>query len=244
MFEITLKFNPMVPEELDEADRIIGGLHRMMGSTEPRRPLEASPALAAPYTAVAEQFTTALAGPQGTSAQSPLANLAADAGAGVDAEGLPWDERIHSGAKSKTAAGLWTRRRNVPDEHYQRIRAELVGTHQNGAMPAFGAAQAGVAESPAQVVPPPPVTQAPAVPVPPQPDQRVPPPINYQNGNPFVAVVARVSAGIKANLWTQDTISQLIASLGDPNVSKLPDFVVRHDLIPSFNMLLDSLEGA
>jgi hypothetical protein len=43
------------------------------------------------------------------------------------ANGLPWDARIHSSAKTRTASGDWTRRRNVPDDVFQSVTAELKG---------------------------------------------------------------------------------------------------------------------
>lgn len=46
---------------------------------------------------------------------------------GVDAEGLPWDERIHSSNKQKTEKGIWRRKRGLQDMEYDAIRAELLG---------------------------------------------------------------------------------------------------------------------
>lgn len=43
----------------------------------------------------------------------------------VDKDGVPWDERIHSGKKTTKADGTWTRRKNVADASYNRILAEL-----------------------------------------------------------------------------------------------------------------------
>lgn len=55
-----------------------------------------------------------------------------DAGAGgsfdpnsTDANGLPWDERIHSGAKTRTAKGVWTKRKGVADTVIAQVTAEL-----------------------------------------------------------------------------------------------------------------------
>lgn len=147
-----------------------------------------------------------------------------------DAEGIPWDERIHSGNKTKVQAGTWTRRRNIPDEYFYSIRDELKASHQNGAMPQFGASSAPE--------PPAPPT-APAPPAPPQPDARAPMPAAYVN--PFVALAQRVTAGIKAGTYTQDTLVTLIVSLNNPSVTKLADFMTHHEAIPEMNALLDSL---
>lgn len=52
-------------------------------------------------------------------------------GSGVDADGLPWDARIHSSNKKKTAKGVWVARRNVDDATYEKVVAELRGGAQN-----------------------------------------------------------------------------------------------------------------
>lgn len=43
----------------------------------------------------------------------------------IDADGLPWDARIHAGTKTKNADGRWKRRKGVDDADYQRIVGEL-----------------------------------------------------------------------------------------------------------------------
>lgn len=50
-----------------------------------------------------------------------------------DAEGYPWDERIHSSAKSKTAKGMWKKRKNVDDAVRAAVEAELKGTPASAA---------------------------------------------------------------------------------------------------------------
>lgn len=43
-----------------------------------------------------------------------------------DKEGLPWDERIHSSNHKLTGQGVWARRRNITDEVYNAVKAELL----------------------------------------------------------------------------------------------------------------------
>ena len=43
-----------------------------------------------------------------------------------DKEGLPWDERIHSSSHKLTTQGVWARRRNITDEFYNTVKAELL----------------------------------------------------------------------------------------------------------------------
>lgn len=80
-------------------------------------------------------------------------------GTGVDADGLPWDERIHSSSKKKTAKGVWAKRRGGPSgDELAAIEAELRGeTQQPLPMPTPAPA--------APVVPPMPAPAAPVEPV-------------------------------------------------------------------------------
>ena len=57
-----------------------------------------------------------------------------------DKEGLPWDERIHSSNHKLTAQGVWARRRNITDEVYNAVKAELLAK--------WGAAEPVVEDAP------------------------------------------------------------------------------------------------
>ena len=46
---------------------------------------------------------------------------------GVDAEGMPWDERIHASTKRRTQGGVWQRRKGVDDAVFAAVRGELRG---------------------------------------------------------------------------------------------------------------------
>lgn len=43
----------------------------------------------------------------------------------LDNEGMPWDERIHASTKTKTAKGIWTKRKGVNDATRDAVVAEL-----------------------------------------------------------------------------------------------------------------------
>lgn len=43
----------------------------------------------------------------------------------LDADGLPWDARIHSSSKNKIADGTWRKKRGVDKEDYDRVVDEL-----------------------------------------------------------------------------------------------------------------------
>lgn len=62
----------------------------------------------------------------------------------VDADGLPWDERIHAGTQTKTADGRWKRKRGVDQTLVDQVVAELKGEPEPAApaMPAALMAQA------------------------------------------------------------------------------------------------------
>lgn len=104
-------------------------------------------------------------------------------GSGLDADGLPWDERIHSSSKKRGRDGTWNKRRGGPKgEELAAIEAEL----RAGLTEAPAAPQAPTAPPPppmpaAPVAPPPvppvpPVPQAPSAPPPPVPTAPAPEP--------------------------------------------------------------------
>lgn len=43
----------------------------------------------------------------------------------TDTNNLPWDERIHSSSKTKTAKGVWTRRKNITNDLVAKVETEL-----------------------------------------------------------------------------------------------------------------------
>ena len=80
-------------------------------------------------------------------AVAPVVSAAPTSHAGdeFDSTGLPWDERIHSGAKSKTEKGEWRSRKGTDKGLIKSIEAELRAKFPNGA--------GGTATSPANGVP-------------------------------------------------------------------------------------------
>ena len=43
----------------------------------------------------------------------------------IDKDGLPWDERIHGGGRTKNVDGTWRQRRNLPEGVREAVEAEL-----------------------------------------------------------------------------------------------------------------------
>ena len=54
-----------------------------------------------------------------------VADVPVDNSVEVDSAGLPWDERIHSGGKTKLADGTWRDKRGVGDSEREAIVSEL-----------------------------------------------------------------------------------------------------------------------
>ena len=69
-----------------------------------------------------EDGVIATSGPGVTNTSGEAMNTNAPA---FDASGCPWDERIHSGAKSLKGDGTWTRRKNTPPTVVSTVEAEL-----------------------------------------------------------------------------------------------------------------------
>lgn len=113
----------------------------------------------------------------------PAEPATATASSDLDAEGLPWDARIHSSNHKRSANGVWMKRRGVNQLVEHQVRAELRQTYPAPASPAERTMQAVVAEglipSPpasAASVPPPPVATQPVVPPPPAATSATPQP--------------------------------------------------------------------
>lgn len=97
--------------------------------------------------------------PAPPTADSPAAS---DATVERDSEGLPWDERIHSGNHKKSANGKWMQRRGVNQLVLNATRAELLAA--NTARTVAEVTGSGLVPTPpAQVAPPPPPAPTPPV---------------------------------------------------------------------------------
>lgn len=103
--------------------------------SEPGQPNDFLSGLASPASTTGITPPSPISAPGGTApmptAPSPMSAVAPDEEEGevsdatVDADGLPWDERIHSSNHKMTAKGVWTKRRGVADELVKTVEAEL-----------------------------------------------------------------------------------------------------------------------
>lgn len=123
-------------------------------------------------------------------AQAP-AQLATSVGVELDSANTPWDERIHSSSKSKTAKGIWTKRKNVSDADFNRILAEI--TLAAGSTPTS--------------------TPAPTLAPPPAPTPTLaPPPVAAPQQSEFQKLL--LALGKHSDLLNQDWLDQSAAAYG------------------------------
>ncbi|MCA9268821.1 MAG: hypothetical protein KDA41_10145, partial [Planctomycetales bacterium] len=190
---------------------------------------------------------------------------AAPAGVETDKNGLPWDERIHSGPKDKrpkNADGSWRKRRGVDDALVEQVEAELrqvMGATGNPA-PAAPTAAASPEPAPAPaptaapVVPPPtpadagtasgPVAATTADSAPPAPPVATPAPAPAPTppASPapsgeltFPELMRKITALQSSGTLTVQATNEIAVSLG---LTGVRDLIHRPDLIASFAALL------
>ena len=88
---------------------------------------------------------------------APTTTAAVTGPAELDAEGLPWDDRIHASTKTKTQAGTWTKKKGVDDTVRDAVVGELRKTYPAPVAAAPTAPVAPAAPVTAPVVPAAPV---------------------------------------------------------------------------------------
>ncbi len=138
----------------------------------------------------------------------------------VDAAGLPWDARIHSGAKSKLANGNWKLLRGVDPALVASVEAELRGAPKPAA-PTTPAAALGAERA---IAPPPPAPVAPpvGVPSPPAPLPTPPAPKPITNA-------AELVAAVMDKRCTTDQVNAACRAVGVDNVASL---LAKQEMLP------------
>jgi hypothetical protein len=182
---------------------------------------------------------TAAFGPADSLSPPPPPEPVQTAGGPVDADGLPWDARIHAttadGGGSLTADGRWRKKRGVADALVQSVTLEL-----RAALPASPICEA-------DEVPPPPV----AVPMPPaQTSESAPPvpaaspalPVSTAPVQPpivlFQGLMRKVTPLQNSGKLSVIEISGICQSVG---VKALGDLLTKPDLIPVVEAQIDAL---
>ena len=147
-----------------------------------------------------------------------------------DKDGIPWDERIHASTKTKTQAGIWTRRRNLDDATFDAVMAELRAANTARTMEAAQALATPAETSAAEAfTPPASVTIAPAtVPAPPAaavptPPPATPAPVPAATGETpsFVEIMKKVTTGQSSGKLTQAALQENLAAVGLKNIGEL-----------------------
>lgn len=154
----------------------------------------------------------------------------------VDANGLPWDGRIHARTKTKVADGSWKKMRGVHDHVVAKVEAELRQAMNAPVAPVVMDVPApATVEMPAdaaKVFAPPAVLPATRVaddmamtaPIPPAPIT-------------FPALVQKIAGYLSTNKLVQKELIEIVSSLGLPS---LPLASTRPDLIPTIEAMVDA----
>jgi hypothetical protein len=168
----------------------------------------------------------------------PAAPVAAPTGIETDKNGLPWDGRIHSSARSKVADGSWKMRRGVDDEFVKGIENELrqtmgLPTLAVAASPLTPPPAAVFAQPAAPVVAPAPVVVAPPVEVPAPPVASIAPVVAAPVASAvtpmnFAKLMSLITAAFAAKTLDQATINAAVQAAGLPS---LPMLAARPDLV-------------
>jgi hypothetical protein len=198
-------------------------------------PIAPAPAAVAPSPTVpaAPAATSAPPAPTPAAPSAPPAPAAAAAPAppstpagDVDAAGLPWDERIHSGSRKKNKDGTWAKRRGVQGVLIEKVEKELRARMSN---------VASIAGLPPDLLAPP-APPAPTGNVVPPPGPPMPP---QGEGITFARIIEGVQKAMSSGKWTRSTLSVKLAEFG---LSSLEDLAGRPDLLPEFAKLLPVIE--
>ena len=181
------------------------------------------------------------------SSVAPASLTASNSDVDLDANGMPWDNRIHAESKGKIADGTWRKKRNLDPAVLAQVEAEL-----RQVMGAPGVAP--LAPSTAPIAPTPPL--APAAPVTanlptasvsqvvaaPLPPAVTPAPaageVPADARAQFVALVGRASAAIQGQKVTQAEVNQCCVNAGVP---ALPLLANRLDLVAMVAAQVDAL---
>lgn len=155
----------------------------------------------------------------GLAAAHEAVNIATASSNTIDANGFPWDDRIHSSSKAFTADGSWRAKRNVPPALKTKVEAELRST-MDSPVP-FAPAFPPALPTPAAATLPP----VPALPKAPSADE-----LAFTNFVQFI-VSNTHSATNPTGRLTDDYVKQMLAHYGVAEGS-MQNLAHRPDLLP------------
>lgn len=148
----------------------------------------------------------------------------------IDANGLPWDERIHSGTKALNADGTWRTKRGVDKALVAEVEAEL---RSQGDDPEE---LERVEEEVKELLAAPPAPPAPPAPAPTAPTPEPAPVAPSSSTSPFVALMKRVTTAQGAGKLTAQRVKELLESLDKKSIM---DLRTDTDALDAFAVLLD-----
>lgn len=218
MFTISVSRNPDATEvqRIMSVIGLIAGMEVMQNVTAALMQSGATPAPApAPGPSPTAAFTPPP--PPPPPAQQPT-DVVKDSG------GFPWNDQIHSSAKSFNNDGTWKKKRGVQDATVAAVEAQMrlvyPAPNPQGAF-----------------TPPPPPPPAPVGQVPPPPPP--PPPAPAQTGAlDFIGLMGKITGHIAAGKITQQDVAGVCQQFG---IAAAPLLAQRPDLIPSVGATLDAL---
>lgn len=161
----------------------------------------------------------------------------------VDAEGLPWDERIHSSNKKKTAKGVWVARRGVDDITRISVVNELRGAPSQPVpfVPNQQFAHLGNPIPPALGDIPVHMAEAPVVPVT-QPAPVVTAPVQHTITDVFGKIQPMFAANMAEAQTYINSLTQRLSIQFQVQVQSINDIAGRPDMI-AFAMQLMANDG-
>lgn len=146
----------------------------------------------------------------------------------LDADGIPWDARIHAGTKSQTKGKTWTKLRNVDEVLYGKVHAEL--------QEQYASTDLAVAEGNVEEVPAPPPTSAESAPT---ADMDVPPPPAPDASGGFKEFAELVAAVAPFNI-PYVKLAELARMVSDKKAEKFPDLRTMPEFWDDFYALAQS----
>jgi len=207
-------------------------------------------ASAAPISAGAEASSTVPEVTQETILTNPIANIPPvppSANAAViaappqanpvelDSEGLPWDKRIHSSAKTKIASGAWKLARGIEPKVVEAVKAELRGLMATPAVGVSLSAAGLIVHNPPEI---PKILELSEVIIPTPPA----PPASHYLMTPirhgFVDFIEDITKLLVSKKLAQP---EIIKACNDAGVAAPNLLAARQDLIPQVAKALDTI---
>jgi hypothetical protein len=134
----------------------------------------------------------------------------------LDADGIPWDARIHAGTKTRLKANnTWKLKPGIDKALVDQVRAELTGVQAAVAVPAPPAptlADAAAVSATLQAPPPPPAPAGPTN---------------------FAELIKEVTTRITAGQMTPDQVNGAVAAVTGGQLTMCNQLAARQDLIPA-----------